>query len=158
MAVSTWFHGSQWPPGNHGIIPVSSCSEAIHSAVWTTSSAEIPPSTSGNRDMTVDRPARRPVGRDAGVVLAGIDDVALAEHRGSGSLDHLHAAWLFGDLPLEHAPVRVDCSVFFSLHPPRALQPPVRRVQGVRVMAAGDRQSRATELGLQLGGAVDAHV
>ena len=21
MAVSTWFHGSQWPPGYHGIMP-----------------------------------------------------------------------------------------------------------------------------------------
>ena len=21
MAASTWFHGSAWPPGNHGIMP-----------------------------------------------------------------------------------------------------------------------------------------
>ena len=25
MAASTWFHGSAWPPGNHGIMPLGSC-------------------------------------------------------------------------------------------------------------------------------------
>ena len=53
IVVSTWFHGSQCPPGNHGIMPVSSCSEAIHSAVSTISSAEITPSRSGSCGMTV---------------------------------------------------------------------------------------------------------
>src|SRR3954447_21833042 len=154
MAVSTWFHGSQCPPGNHGIMPVSSCSEAIHSAVWTTSSEEIAPSTSGSRDMTVHPVNRRRVG----LLLAGIDDVALAEHRRGGSLHNLQAAWLLGDLPLEHPPVGVDHAAVVSSHTDRALEPPVRRVQRVCVMAAGDGQSGTAELGLQLRCGVDAHV
>jgi hypothetical protein len=44
IAVSTWFHGSQCPPTNHGIIPVSSCRFAMASALWCTSSPLSTPS------------------------------------------------------------------------------------------------------------------
>ena len=27
IADSTWFHGSQWPAGNHGIMPDGRCSD-----------------------------------------------------------------------------------------------------------------------------------
>ena len=39
MADSTWFHGSQWPPSNHGIIPSWRWTAAIDAAVATTSCA-----------------------------------------------------------------------------------------------------------------------
>ena len=29
MAASTWFHGSQWPPSNHGIMPSARCTAAM---------------------------------------------------------------------------------------------------------------------------------
>ena len=39
MAASTWFHGSAWPPGNHGIMPLGSCQSAMASTVAGTSAA-----------------------------------------------------------------------------------------------------------------------
>ena len=39
MAASTWFHGSAWPPGNHGIMPVGSCQSAMASTVGCSSAA-----------------------------------------------------------------------------------------------------------------------
>ena len=37
MAASTWFHGSAWPPGNHGIMPSGSCHSAMASTVCCSS-------------------------------------------------------------------------------------------------------------------------
>src|SRR6185295_3816181 len=144
MVVSTWFHGSQCPPGNHEIIPVSSCNDVIHSAVSTTSSADNTPSMSGSCGMTRG--------------LSGVDDVALAEHWRSRALDDLHAARLLGDLPLQQSLVGLHQPVVVASNTDRALQPPVRRMQGMGVMAAGDRQAGAAQFGLQLGCGVDAHV
>ena len=61
IAVSTWFHGSQWPPGNHGIMPLGCCSATIDAAVVTTSSAVITPGRSGSAGRFTEppRPWRR---------------------------------------------------------------------------------------------------
>ncbi len=42
MADSTWFHGSAWPPENHGIMPSFSCTARMESTV---SAIERPPVT-----------------------------------------------------------------------------------------------------------------
>ena len=47
MAASTWFHGSAWPPGNHGIIPFGSCHSAMASIVSWSWSEVTRPSTRG---------------------------------------------------------------------------------------------------------------
>src|SRR3954447_18078610 len=46
MAASTWFHGSAWPPGNHGTIPEGSCHSAMAPAVRRSSSALTTPGRS----------------------------------------------------------------------------------------------------------------
>src|SRR3954470_12052745 len=90
-SLSIWFHGSQCPPGNHGIIPVGSCSEAIHSAVARTSAA------------------LRTRGRSGSIGgLAGVHHITLAEDGGQGSLENTHRARLLDDLPLQQALVAVD--------------------------------------------------
>ena len=45
MAASTWFHGSAWPPGNHGTMPEGSC----HSAMASTVRRQL-----GRRDRALD--------------------------------------------------------------------------------------------------------
>ena len=48
MAASTWFHGSQWPPSNHGIMPSWRCTSAMAWPVASTSELERMPGTSGS--------------------------------------------------------------------------------------------------------------
>src|SRR3954463_14581760 len=47
MAASTWFHGSAWPPGNQGIMPLGSCHDAMASTVSVSCWAVRMPGTSG---------------------------------------------------------------------------------------------------------------
>jgi hypothetical protein len=47
IAASTWFHGSQWPPSNHGIRPLGCWTSAIVCALARTSDADSTPSTAG---------------------------------------------------------------------------------------------------------------
>ena len=53
MAASTWFHGSQWPPTNHGIIPSRRCTSAMAWPVASTSELDRMPGTSGS--VTAER-------------------------------------------------------------------------------------------------------
>ena len=80
MADSTWFHGSQWPPGNHGIMPDGNCNDARCSAVARTSSADTTPGRSGTaltpNPAVPPNPATSRRGR-----LGAVDDEALAEDR-----------------------------------------------------------------------------
>src|SRR5688500_12573756 len=70
MAASTWFQGSAWPPGNHGLIPSRSWTAAMVPTVSAASRASRIPATSGS---DTDRPF------DDG--LLDVDDQALADDR-----------------------------------------------------------------------------
>src|SRR3954469_23246272 len=96
MAASTWFHGSAWPPGNHGIIPEGSCHSAIAPAVRRSSSA-----------LTIPGRSRRYIGLLP--LLPGVDDDGLAEHGVGQTIGELGEPrhWLTaGDVPEQHLVVR----------------------------------------------------
>ena len=91
-------------------------------------------------------------------LLDGVQHEALAEHRRQHPLGEAGRARLLDDVPLEEPPVAAHQRMVVVVDADRALQPPVRRVQGVGVVAAGEPQPGGAQLGLQLGGRVDAHV
>src|SRR5438874_4941309 len=91
MVASTWFQGSQWPPGNHGIIPSASCTAAIESTVADRSARSRTPGTSS--------------GGTAGLRLDGVDHQALADQRVESALEQPHRTGSGGDVPHEEAVV-----------------------------------------------------
>src|SRR5438552_6349714 len=144
MAASTWFQGSQWPPGNHGIMPSASCTAAIDSTVAATSARSRMPGTSG--------------GGTSGLRLDGVDDQALADEGVEAALDQPHRAGAGGEVPDEEAVVDAGQRGVVVAYAHDALEPPVGRVEGVGVVGAGDGEPRPAQLGRQLPGAVDADV
>src|SRR5687768_5851269 len=114
-----WFHGSAWPPGNHGIMPVGSCHSAMPSTVAWRSDAETRPGTS--MGTASDLPYR----------LLGVDHEALAEHRVEEALgpagEGAHRL-LLGDVPEQDLQVGLHQRVVVVLGADRALEPPVGRV------------------------------
>src|SRR4051794_7785059 len=132
MAASTWFHGSAWPPGNQGIMPSASWISAMRSTVATTSSASRIPGISGSCTGRLLGSGQR------GGRLGGVHDEALADQRVEGVLDEAHGARRVGDVPRQEAMVGAGEDVLVVVDADRALDPPVRRVQGVGVVGAGD--------------------
>src|SRR2546423_1401945 len=103
MAASTWFHGSAWPPGNHGIMPSASCHPAMVSTVAATSSAPRMPVTSGSG--TGETSLRRARDRHRGRLLE-VQHQALADERVEQSLDTSYEPRRVRHVPHEEAVVR----------------------------------------------------
>src|SRR3954447_5264968 len=106
MAASTWFHGSAWPPGNQGIMPLGSCQDAMASTVWSSWAPVRMPGTSGSgigrlpsgfEVLTVGRGGAGVAG--AGHRLDGVDHEALAEDRVEHLLGDAGDRRLLGDVP-----------------------------------------------------------
>src|SRR4051812_29875400 len=93
MAASTWFHGSECPPGNQGIMPSASCTSAMVLTVAATSSASRTPGISGSCTGRLLWSGQRGGG------LGGVHDEALADQRVEGVLDEAHGAGRVGDVP-----------------------------------------------------------
>ncbi len=90
--------------------------------------------------------------------LGGIDDEALADERVEGGLGHLGEGGLAHDVPDQQPVVGPHGEMVVVVHPDRALQPPVGRVQPVRVVAARGGQARRGQLRGQLGPGEDPHM
>src|SRR5437588_12326469 len=103
MAASTWFQGSAWPPGNHGIIPSPSCTAARDATVAATSASSRSPASSVLPTTTL-------VGAHAGadLELDGVDDQALAQHRVERPLGGPHPGTGADDVPDEEPVVEAD--------------------------------------------------
>src|ERR1700712_3553642 len=101
MAASTWFHGSAWPPGYHGTMPLGSCHSAMPSTVACTSAAVMTPSTSGTVMSATD--GLRDLGR-----LAGVEHQALAQHGVEGLLGPAGQLGGLHDVPGEELQVGLD--------------------------------------------------
>src|SRR5438270_12018425 len=135
MAASTWFQGSEWPPWNQGIIPSASWTSAMASTVVATSGASRMPGTSGSCT------SRLPDERRRGGRLGGVHDEALADQGIEGPLDEAHGAGGLGDVPRQEAVVEPGEKGLVVVDTHRALQPPVRRVQGVGVVGARELEA-----------------
>src|SRR5207247_9023374 len=95
---------------------------------------------------------RRPDGGRAG----GVQDQALADERVEDALEAAHSRGRVGDVPDQEAVVETDERRPVVVHARRALQPPVRRVQGVGVVGPGHEEAGGAQTGRQLAGTVDA--
>src|SRR5437763_1353268 len=85
MAASTWFHGSEWPPGNQGIMPSGNWISAMASTVVATSAASRMPGTSGSCTGRLLRSGQR--GGGLGLHDLGGDHAvegAIGERQGQG--------------------------------------------------------------------------
>src|SRR5215831_20060207 len=90
--------------------------------------------------------------------LARVEHQALADERVQRTFRHPGRGRALHDVPHQQPVVGARQRVIVVAHPDRALEPPVGRVQTVRVVVAAYRQPRPPELGLQLGPGVDADV
>src|SRR4051794_4490997 len=140
MAASTWFHTSVCPPTVHGIAPSGS---------WTASMAR-PESTSCS--------SVRSSGSIAGSRLVEVDDQALPDQRVERLLGPAGGPRRLHDVPDEHAVVRLRERVVVLLDTDGALDPPVRRVQTVRVVTAVVDEAGVDGLADQLRVGVDPDV
>src|SRR5437764_11400458 len=113
-----------WPPGTHGIAPLGSWAAAMVRPVARTSSADTTPASAGSS------------GRDTGRsgCLSGfvrVDDEALAEQGVEGLLRRAGEPGPLHDVPHQHAVIEPRRR---TLATERAVEPPVGRVQRMRVM------------------------
>src|SRR3954466_15129860 len=145
IAASTKFQGSVWPPGTHGMFPSGCCTHAIPSIVCAISSGVMMPGTSGSSLR---------MRRD----LFSVQHDALAEHRVERALESCRPLRVALDAHAEELVVALHRDRVGVVETERALQPPVRRVERVRVMRSALVEARALDLQLEFVLAVDAHV
>ena len=185
MAASTWFHGSQWPPSNHGIIPSWRCTAAMARAVARTSDADrcrAPRGATGEERISsvVMRPPRASAwsARDRRVAADGPADLPrrrtarpCSTRAWSGRRTRLlpmtglstrsAVRVTSGALTMSHTRTRwygPDRRVGVVGRADEAPQPPVRRVEPVGVVMAGRLEPRVAQPALQRGTSVDADV
>src|SRR4051812_827839 len=153
MAASTWFHGSAWPPGNQGTMPLASWILAIVSTVLETSSASRTPGTSGSSMHPLLGWLGR---RGVRVRLGCVENDALPEQGVQGLLEQADGLRPGADVPHQEAVVQLRGQGLVVVDPDRALDPPVRGVQRVGVVRTGDLEARPTHTSGELRGLVDA--
>ena len=90
--------------------------------------------------------------------LLGVHDEALADHGVQRAVDGVQPRGLPHDLPDEEVVVLADGPGVGVVDTDRALQPPIRGVERVRVVRAAHLQARARELRFEVALAVDADV
>src|SRR3954462_3727244 len=156
IAASTWFQASTWPGrpsmgANHGMAPEGSCWAAIEPAVATRSSRVKIPGTASGRRM-------RPLPRCRYGGFGEVHDDALADHRVQHAVGQAGGERALHDVPDQEPVVGAGGRVGVVVHADGALDPPVRRVQAVRVVVPADLETDRLQLGLELGARVDAHV
>ncbi len=88
--------------------------------------------------------------------LLGVHDEALAEDGVERPVEGVEPRRLRRDLPHEEVVVLAHRPRVGVVHADRALEPPVRRVQRVRVVRSAEREPRGHELGLEVALPVDA--
>src|SRR5438876_319527 len=156
MAASTRFHGSVCPPGTHGMLPSRVCTDAIASMVRATSASARMPGTCGSKLRSVKRtfsPSRS--GRRD---LLAVQHNALSQHRVERALGHPRPFRVALDEHAQEVVVALDRRGVGVVEAAHALQPPVRRVERVRVVRAAQVEAGPLELLLQVVLAVHAHV
>src|SRR5262249_49838728 len=150
IAHSTWFQASVWPSGQP-MAPAGSWTAAMLSAVARTPAASSTPGTvgtaarargpgpawaapsrTGMRALRAARPAPRP--HPPGGGLAGVEHQALADERVQRPLGQPGGGWALHDVPHQQPVVGAGQRMVVVAHPDRALEPPVGRVQAVRVV------------------------
>src|SRR5689334_13662937 len=115
------------------MLPSGSCTDAIASIVSETCARLISPSTSGSSwSVKAALPPLRHRGRD----LLAVEDDALAEDRVQRAFGDPGPARVLLDQHAEEVVVAADGRSLGVLEAERALQPPVRRVERVRVVRA----------------------
>src|SRR3954470_18874903 len=102
------------------------------STVAATSWASRIPGTSGSCTGRLLRSGQRGGG------LGGVHHEALTDQRVEGVLDEANGAGRVSDVPRQEPMVGASQEVVFVVDADGALEPPVRRVQGVGVVGAGD--------------------
>src|SRR6476660_9822443 len=143
MAASTRFHGSVWPPGTHGMLPSGCCTAAIASTVCATCAPVRMPATSG---VFSSPKAALPPFRARRWDLLAVHDQALAEHGVERALGDAGPTRVVLDEMTEELVVTLDRRRVGVVEAVRALQPPVRRVEGVRVVRAPQEAAGLLEL------------
>ena len=107
MAASTWFHGSQWPPGNHGIMPSGRCRATMD---WAVASTSVGAHDAG--DLGDHPHALAPTGSRAAATVTGrlhqVDHEALADQRVEHPLRRAGHAGRLLDVPHQQAVVGGD--------------------------------------------------
>src|SRR5215470_10176774 len=179
MAHSTWFQASTWPSGQP-IAPDSSCAAAMVSPVARISASVSTPPTAGARPgreraygincpessrarlsptgMRLRRRCRDRNGNRRAQRLMRVHDDALADHWVERPLGQPGHRRVLHDVPDQQPVIGAGQRVAVPVHAHDALQPPVRRVQAVRVVVPADLEPSGAQLGLQFGPGVDAHV
>src|SRR5690349_8136132 len=106
MSASQWFHGSAWPPGNHGTMPDPSWMSATWSTVRDRLSAVtiVPAVPSMSRSHTARlllalRPRRPVPDGTAGAGLGGIHDHTLPQDGVQRPLGEAGHERRLGDVP-----------------------------------------------------------
>src|SRR5262249_36974785 len=133
IAASTRFHGSVLPPGTHGMFPVGICTEAIASMVWAMSARVTTPGTSGSSCSVKGFLPPLRAGRRR---LLAVQDDTLSEHRVQCSFGNPRPPWVVLDQRTQELVVALHGHGFGVVEAVRALEPPVGRVERVRVMRA----------------------
>jgi hypothetical protein len=82
--------------------------------------------------------------------MATVEHHALAEHGIESALGYAGGAWAAGELPDQEAVIQAWQRVALVTGPDGALDPPVRRVQGVGVVAAQDPDAARLQLPAEL--------
>src|SRR5947209_791812 len=148
IAHSTWSQASTCPSG-HAIPPEGSCIRAMYSPVATMAARSRASAAPGLCSSAIHPPRRR---------LDRVHHQALADQRVQRLLGPPGKGRLAHDVPDQQLVVRAGQPVLVIVHADRALEPPVRRVQPVRVVVPQRGQPGPGQLGFQLDPGVDAHV
>src|SRR5690349_7094154 len=152
IAASTRFHGSVLPPGTHGMLPSACCTEAIASTVARTCARLMTPGTSGRSSRRTGAPSFRRLGD-----LLDVDDEALAEHGVEPPFERREPTGVVLDRPAQEVVVLAHRRGVVA-DAVRGLQPPVGRVERVRVVRAAQERPGPFELLFELVLPVDADV
>src|SRR3954453_1872454 len=131
IAASTWFHTSVCVPSLHGNAPSACCTRAMEAAVARTSAGDRGPSRAG---MSAD------------MGLAQVDDQALADQRVQRPFGQPGDPRPLHDVPDQQPVVRRHERVPVVVHTDRTLDPPVRRVEPVCMLAALEDQAGGLDL------------
>src|SRR3984893_7033236 len=137
------------------MLPSGSCTPAMASTVWATWSLVRTPSTSGTWKRLFVKAALSP-SRHRRWDLLAVQHHALAEHGVEGAFAELSPARVSFDQHAQEVVITPHRRRVGVLEAVLALQPPVRRVERVRVVRAAQEEAGSFELQLELVLAVDA--
>ena len=145
-----------WSPGAHGMLPSGSCTDAIASTVCATCARGEDAGDLG--ELVISQGFASPISPSSAATFSPYSTTLLPSTGLSARSVTRAQRGLCSMSMAQEVVVAPDRRGVGVVEPVRALQPPVRRVERVRVVRAAQEEAGAFELQLELVLAVDAHV